>query len=103
MNLRKAIASAESQQLDMEQSLKDSGDGKGIGGSGYAGSDGVVTDDSDLVDDSASIDTSTLADDIKLNQITMHEAMDIAQECFGQDEAKLKEFSDKLTAAQQKQ
>lgn len=103
MNLRKAIASAESQQLDMEQSLKDSGTGKGIGGSGYAGSDGVVDDTSDLVDDAPSLDTSALADDIKLNQITMHEAMDIAQECFGQDEDKLKEFQAKITAAQQKQ
>lgn len=103
MNLRKAIASAESQQLDMEQSLKDSGVGKGIGGSGYAGNDGVVTDASDEENDSPSLDTSAMADDIKLNQITMHEAMDIAQECFGQDEDKLKEFQAKLTAAQQKQ
>ncbi len=103
MNLRKAIASAESQQLDMEQSLKDSGTGKGIGGGGYAGNDGILDDTSDLVDDAPSLDTSALADDIKLNQITMHEAMDIAQECFGQDEDKLKEFATKLSAAQQKQ
>lgn len=102
MNLRKAIASAESQQLDMEQSLKDSGTGKGIGGSGYAGNDGVETDTDDLKDDSASIDTAALAEDIKLNQITMHEALDIAQECFGMDEAKRKEFAEKLLAAQQK-
>lgn len=103
MNLRKAIASAESQQLDMEQSLKDSGAGKGIGGSGYAGNDGVEAETSDENDDSPSLDTAELAKDIKLSQITMHEAMDIAQECFGVDEAKLKEFADKLTAAQQKQ
>lgn len=101
MNLRKAIASAESQQLDMEQSLKDSGVGKGIGGSGYAGSDGVVTDASDEEDDSPSLDTSAMADDIKLNQITMHEAMEIAQECFGVNDEALKMYAERLMDAQQ--
>lgn len=105
MNLRKAIASAESQQLDMEQSLKDSGTGKGIGGSGYAehGGSGLTDDVDNPYNNEQALDTTDLAEDIKLDQISMHEALDIAQECFGLDEDKLKVFAAKITAAQRKQ